>query len=379
MPAISKSTSPKSTKHTVSNLKKEPDLIWGDKVKVEHIDWLWPNRIPFGMLSLFAGIGGSGKSTLSLYMAAQITTGRPWIDDPATTRKPGDVILLSAEDSPGNVIVPRLIAMQANISRICILKGTKITLPDGTTGLVGIEDLSKSGDLDMLIETLDKAPNPQLVVIDPYTAYMGNSDSNSNTEVRSFLRPLAEIAADYKIAVLGITHLNKNQDLAADFRILGSVGQQNAARMVWLVAADQEDFDRRFFVWLKGNLAPRHHGLAFRLVGVPVSTPDGRSSSQPTCNFEREPILLTATELLAPYKGPVGRPAKQNDAVQWLDSFLSDGPVDSKLVLEEGKSQGYSERTLRRVKKAMGIMAIPIRNVGSDKVLRWEWRLKSTS
>lgn len=361
----------------MTKLKKEPDIVWGDKVKIEHIDWLWPNRIPLGMLSLFAGIGGSGKSTLSLYMAAQITTGRAWVDDPTTPREPGDVILLSAEDSPGNIIVPRLMAMQANLSRVCILKGTKVTLPDGTSGLVGIEDLSKTGDLDMLIETLDKTPNPKLVVIDPYTAYMGGSDSNSNTEVRSFLRPLAEIAADYNIAVLGITHLNKNQDLAADYRILGSVGQQNAARMVWLVAADQEDFDRRFFVWLKGNLAPRHHGLAYRLMSVPVSTPDGRTSPQPTCNFEREPIFLTASELLAPQKSPKGRPKKQTDASEWLESFLSEGPVDAKMVYEEGQALGYSKRTLERVKKSMGIMVIPIRNDNDLKVIRWEWRLRS--
>lgn len=363
-----------------NNLKKEPDVVWGDKVKVQHIDWLWPNRIPEGMLSLFAGIGGSGKSTLSLYMAAQITTGRPWIDDPTTVRKPGDVILLSAEDSPDKIIIPRLIAMQANLKRICILKGSKITLPDGTSGLVGIDDLSKTGDLDMLIETLEQAPNPQLVIIDPYTAYMGSSDSNSNTEVRSFLRPLGEIAADFNVAMLGITHLNKNQDLAADYRILGSVGQQNAARMVWLIAADPEDFDRRYFVWLKGNLAPRHHGLAYRLASVNVTTEDGRASAQPTCNFEREPILLSATELLAPRKGTSpGRPKKQSDASEWLESFLSEGPVDSKMIYEEGQFLGFSKRTLERVKKSMGIMAIPIRNDDDLKVIRWEWRLKSGS
>lgn len=362
----------------MGNLKKEPDFIWGDKVKVEHIDWLWPNRIPLGMLSLFAGIGGVSKSTLSLYMAAQITTGRPWIDEISTTRKPGSVIILSAEDTPGNIIIPRLIAMSANISKICILKGTKITLPDGTLGLVGIEDLSKTGDLDMLLSTLDKASNPQLVIIDPYTAYMGNADSNSNTEVRSFLRPLSEVAADRNISILGITHLNKNQDLSAEYRILGSVGQQNAARMVWLIASDPDDFDRRYFVWLKGNLAPRHHGLAYRLMNTSVTTSDGRESFHPACCFEKEPVLLTAQEILAPHKGPVGRPKKQTDASEWLESFLSEGPVDSKLVFEEGQHLGYSERTLNRVKKEMDIMAIPIRNEIGGKVLHWKWRLKST-
>jgi len=357
----------------MSNVKKEPDFIWGDKVKVEHIDWLWPNRIPYAMLSLLVGIGGVSKSTLSLYMAAQITTGRPWIDESTTSRKPGSVIILSAEDTPGNIIIPRLIAMQADLTKICILKGKKITLPDGTIGLVGIDDLSKGGDLDMLRSTLDKASNPKLVIVDPYTAYMGKSDSNSNTEVRSFLRPLSETAVDYNISVLGITHLNKNQDLSAEFRILGSVGQQNAARMAWLVASDPDDIDRRYMVWYKGNLAPRTDGLAYRLMNTPVEA-DDRTSYQPACCFEKDPIFLTAEELLAPRKRPQGRPRKQTDASDWLESFLSDGPLDSKLIIKEGEHLGYSERTLKRVKKSMGIVGIAVKN-HSAKIVRWEWRL----
>lgn len=358
----------------MSSIKKELDFVRGDKVKIEPINWLWPNRIPKGMLSIFAGIGGVSKSTLSLYMAAQITQGRPFIDESTTTRKPGDVIILSAEDIPGKIIIPRLVAMQADIARIFIIKGSKITLPDGTVGFVGIDNLSKDGDLRLLDDMIKHCSNPQFIIVDPYTAYMGQADSNDNIKVRSFLRPLSEMAADYDLAILGITHLNKNQDLAADFRILGSVGQQNAARMVWLIASDPDDFDRRYFVWLKGNLAPKHHGLAYRLVNVNVPTSDGDITPQPACNFEREPVLLTASELLAPRKQPQGRPRKQTDVSEWLESFLADGGVDSKLIFEEGEHLGYSQRTLERVKKTLGILGIPVKNQ-TAKIVRWEWRL----
>ena len=359
-------------------IKRRPYYIRGDKVKIEHIDWLWPNRIPLKMLSLLVGIGGTGKSTLSLYMAAQITRGRPFADETTTSREPGDVIIISAEDAPGNVIIPRLMAMEADTTHIFCMQGVISTLPDGTEGITSLENLSKTGDLDMLLELLDEAPNPKLVIIDPYTAYMGKADSNSNTEVRGFLRPLSEIAIDYNISVLGITHLNKNQDLSADFRVLGSVGQQNAARMAWLVATDPDDFNRRYFVWMKGNLAPRTTGLAYHIMSVPVSTPDGRSSDQPTCAFEKEPVTLTADELLAPrkVKSP-GAPRKQGDAREWLESTLSEGPVDSKLIFEEGEILGYSSATLNRVKSTMGIMSIPIREKNSMKVIKWEWRLRS--
>ena len=361
-------------------VKKEPVFVRGDKVKLEHIDWLWPDRYPLSMLSLMVGKGGVSKSTACLYMAAQITTGRPWIDDPpGTTREPGDVIILSAEDLPGQIIIPRLIAMQADISRIYILKATKITLSDGQVGIVGIDDLSKSGDLDMLIEVLKAAPNPKLVIIDPYTGFMTGkqADSNDNIAIRSFLRPLGDMAADYKVAVIGITHLNKKEDSSADFRILGSVGQQNAARMVWLVAQDPDAEDRRYMIWLKGNLAPKTTGLAYRLINTPISF-DNRTSYQPACCFEPGPISITAQELLAPKTKPSGRPKKQTDAGEWLESFLSEGPVDSKLIFEEGQVLGYSSATLNRIKKSMGILGIPIKEKISGKIIRWDWRLQSS-
>ena len=327
-----------------------------------------------------AGIGGVGKSTLLLYMIAQITTGRPWIDDPpGTTREPGDCILLSAEDNPGDIIIPRLMAMQADLSRVCILKGKKVTLDDGQVGLVGLDNLSKdkTGDLDMLIEVLDKAPNPKLVGIDPYTAYMGTkADSNDNIAVRGFLRPLGEIARDYNLAMIGITHLNKKEDSSADFRLLGSVGQQNAARMCWLVGQDPDAEDRRYMIWLKGNLCPRNTGLAYRLMNVLVKQPgtERKDFYSQVC-FEKDPIQLTAQELLAPKPQKSSRPRKQTDASEWLESFLSEGPVDSKMVFEEGEALGYSASTLTRVKKSMKILGIPIRPKGSPHITRWEWRL----
>jgi len=363
--------------------KKEADFIWGDKVKVEFIDWLWPNRYPLRMLSIMAGIGGVSKSTFLLYMIAQITTGRPWIDDPpGTTREPADCILLSAEDQPGDIIIPRLMAMQADISRVCILKGKKITMDDGQVGLVGIDNLSKdkTGDLDMLLEVLDAAPNPKLVGIDPYTSYMGSkADSNDNIAIRSFLRPLGEIAADYNLAMIGITHLNKKEDASADFRLLGSVGQQNAARMCWLFSQDPDAEDRRYMVWLKGNLCRRNTGLAYRLINVPVKQPGTeRTEFYSQVCLEKEPVLHTAAELLAPKPKKSSCPRKQSEASEWLESFLSEGPVDSKIIFEEGEALGYSSATLNRVKKSMKILGIPIRDTVNGKVLRWDWRSQSS-
>ena len=77
---------------------------------------------------------------------------------------------------------------------------------------------------------------------------------------------------------------------------------------------------------------------------------------------------------MAPRKRPQGRPRKQTDASDWLESFLADGGVDSKLIFEEGEVLGYSSATLNRVKKSMGIVGIAVKNqIG--KIIHWKWRL----
>jgi hypothetical protein len=102
----------------------KPEEPWTKKLDVANmadikpleIEWLWPGRIPLGMLTLLAGDPGLGKSFLSLYMAALMTKGGAW-PDPAspkgcaegsgTTCPQGEVLLLSVEDSleyPANLL-----------------------------------------------------------------------------------------------------------------------------------------------------------------------------------------------------------------------------------------------------------------------------------
>jgi len=50
------------------------------------------------------------------------------------------------------------------------------------------------------------------------------------------------------------------------------------------------------------------------------------------------------------------------------------GNREVKEILIEGQKQGYSESTLRRVKKKLGIKSIPIRDK-KGKIQKWEWVL----
>ena len=57
---------------------EQPILTCLADVKPEPIEWLWPDRIALGKLSLLVGHPGLGKSQCSIDAAARVTTGREW-------------------------------------------------------------------------------------------------------------------------------------------------------------------------------------------------------------------------------------------------------------------------------------------------------------
>jgi len=71
------------------------------------VRWVWPGRIARGKLTLIAGDPGLGKSFLTIDLAARMSTGATWPDDPLTERDPAATIILSAEDDPEDTIAPR--------------------------------------------------------------------------------------------------------------------------------------------------------------------------------------------------------------------------------------------------------------------------------
>ena len=82
-------------------------------------------------------------------------------------------------------------------------------------------DLSQ--DIARLEQLVRAIGDVVMIVIDPYSAYMGKPgklDSYRSTDVRAILAPLFEMAARLEVAVLGIGHLNKSGSMPALLRVL---------------------------------------------------------------------------------------------------------------------------------------------------------------
>ncbi|MGC1977118.1 MAG: AAA family ATPase, partial [Candidatus Sulfotelmatobacter sp.] len=198
----------------------------------EQLRWLWPGRIPLGKLTLLVGDPGLGKSLLTIDVASRVSRGKSFPD--SATCEAGAVLMASAEDDPADTVRPRLDAANADVSRIHTLAGVRLTRSDGSecerpfqleVGIAALED------------TLLRMSDVRLIVIDPISAFLGNTDSNSNAEIRGLLAPLAALAARHHVAVLSVTHLRKSPGTAVH-RAIASIAFTAAARASWAVAAD---------------------------------------------------------------------------------------------------------------------------------------------
>ena len=211
--------------------------------------------------------------------------------------------------------------------------------------------LNLERDIERLREAVHKF-NPDVVIVDPVSAYLGRVDTHRDADIRRVLAPLVEMLEQERVALLAVAHLNKDQSRAALHRPGGSVALVAAARIVLCLAADPSDPDRRVLASLKNNLAPPPASLAFRL-------PEGRLT------WETGSVDLDADTLLR----PVNR-EEQSDADSVIDDLLADHaawPLEAKVAAD---AHGVSSRSLRRAAKRRGI---DIRRTGFGKGGKWMW------
>ncbi len=135
-------------------------------IKPEKIDWLWEQRSPLGKCVLFAGEGGLGKSMVLAWMAATVSKGGEWPCGEGESRC-GSIIILSAEDDAADTIVPRLIAADADCSKIHILEAVRKDDDEGD------RSFNLQIDLPELEKTIEQIDDVLLVIIDPITSYLG--------------------------------------------------------------------------------------------------------------------------------------------------------------------------------------------------------------
>lgn len=323
-------------------------------IEREEVRWLWPGRVPLGMLTLLLGDPGLGKSLFTCWLAAK------------ASRAGGNVLMLSAEDSPGATIRPRLEAVNADLSRV----------HDVALDREGVaEGLALPDDVPAL-DQLVAEHYARLAVIDPLAAHLADGvNSWRDQSVRRALAPLARMAAEHSCAVVVVAHLNKGKGGDALYRAGGSIGVPAAARSALLLARDPQDPDgergsQRVIAHVKSNVSEQAESLACRV--TPILLDDDEQAK--TARIEVTGTSgVTAAELLA--APDTEQRTERDEATEFLLAELADGPQDAKRLYRDAPC---SERTLRSAKQTLNIEAYR-ESTGNAGAGRWLWRMSGNT
>jgi putative DNA primase/helicase len=359
---------PATVAETVRPAPRALAVVRASDIELKAVEWLWPGKFALGKLTLIAGEPGLGKSQLTAALAATVTTGGRW--PTSDQRSPlGSVVMFSAEDDASDTIAPRLLAAGADLDRVHIVSAVQ----DGNGKTPGRRSFNFQTDLDLLEQAMQKFGDVRLVVIDPITSYLGKGvDSHKNADVRSVLEPVAEMAARYGAAFVGITHFSKGGEASAINRFIGSIAFIAAARAAFVVTTDPDSDipGRRLFLPVKNNLAAKGDGLSFQIEQHMIAGNICASMVE----WGGDVVTKTADEILS--AGAEDSP-RRTEAAEFLRVCLADGPKPSKDIEAEAKGAGISWRTVMRAKGDLGIVCNPkaVTREGGPPINKWFWSL----
>ena len=335
------------------------EVTQASTITVRPVKWLWKDRVALGSLALLGGREGVGKSIFAYQIAGDITRGRL----PGELHgKPHSVYVVATEDSWEHTIVPRLIAAEADLTRVFVVK---VKTDDGTE-----TTLSLPTDIAALEEQIGQTGDVALVILDPLMSRLAsNLDTHKDAEVRKALEPVVRLSHATSTAVLGLIHVNKSASNDPLTLLMGSRAFAAVARTVLFVMKDPENEKQRLLGQAKNNLGRTDlPTLVFTIENTFVHDTDEGPVFTGALRWagETDRSIGEAIETdISGDKAPV------REATEWLEDFMRQqkaGWAWSTDVKSAGRKDGFAESTLKRAKARLRIAT---HSVGFPRKTAW--------
>lgn len=342
-------------------------LTRASEIQSSRPHWLWTDRVPLGTITMCAGRGGEGKSSFALYLASRLNAGSLEGDLQGVA---APALIISHEDDWGTVMIPRLKAAGANTEMIYRLS-VETTLDEFTMETVPALPL----DLDKIREAVNQT-GAKLVIIDPIPSTMGG-DLHKVTDVRKALDPLASLAQELQIAVIGVMHFNKGTGNASD-KLSGSHAFRDAVRSVLLFATDDETGQRVVTIDKSNYSQARGESFAFNLVSETVLTDDGEETEVGRVEYLGE-TELSVSDIINRQPGGEEDRDDRNAMERHIYEYLFEcgGSAEAKDVIRSGLAQGFREADLKKARFRMNSPKVITQRLGFGKGARYIWAIDS--
>ena len=352
---------------------RQPRVTALSTVQPERVQWLWKPYLPLGRPVALEGDPGVGKSSLVAKIAAHLTSGQAFpnvLRGQAPHPVPAcNVCLLTAEDDPGDTILPRIAVNGGDPARVYLIEGWH--QPDGAQGVVTMQDL------DLLKQALEDH-KPRLFVFDPVQSFFGRGiDMNHASDTRPVLDAVVTLCKPYDCTPLFIRHIGKARRDKALYAGLGSIDITAAMRSVLFLGQDPDQETRRILAQSKANNARLGSSLAYRIVSVEYDliTPTGDfvTIEAPRLDWDGQ-SPLTANDLASPPMTDDEETTALDQAREFVRELLKNDPLLADEVSKAAKQAGIAMATLRRAKSLEGIKARRRRlEDAPSKEWPWEW------
>jgi len=215
----------------IENLRQEKqkkiELISLDTVEEREAEWLVPQYIPKGCITILGAEGGIGKGLIWSTIAAEISRGEMSFLEggslqPRVQHDNRTVIVFSSEDSVEITIRKRLRNANADLTQI-----KTIPLEDDRFKEV------KFGS--EILRDIIRQYKPALVIFDPLQAFIStDKDMAKRNHMRAELEPLIALGVQYGTSFIVVMHTNKMTGAYGRQRLADSADMWDIARSVLL-------------------------------------------------------------------------------------------------------------------------------------------------
>ncbi len=201
-------------------------LEGADSTKMKPNTWVLQDWIPENKITALVGAPGTGKTTLSIAIAAALSNGvQHCLWDGQAPSGFGSTIISLREDDYAGTVLPRYIVAGGNRGRIKSLKGVPTSHPliPFHTRPCNFSD----ADNAIWLKEAQKLDYFALMILDPVSQVV-NADASSNSKARKYYEKFAQTAEDFNFAVLGIGHTVKNTKGKGIYALMdgpGALGQ----------------------------------------------------------------------------------------------------------------------------------------------------------